>query len=87
MKKTIVAFVLGGLVTAGAFATSYGLPITSAAEKAAPTKAAEEMPQQCTEMMKNPAMQNMMKSMMMSKSDSKSADPKAVENMTKHCTE
>ena len=35
MKKTIAAFLLGGLLTAGAFGLVYSLPITSAAEKAA----------------------------------------------------
>lgn len=84
MKKTIIAFVLGGVITAGAFGISYGLPITSAAEKTTPDKPAAEMTQQCTEMMKSPDMQNMMKSMM---PDSKTLDPKVAEEMKLQCTE
>ena len=85
MKKKIAAFILGGVITAGAFGLSYGFPITSAAEKTTTANPAEGMVQQCTETMKNPDTQNMMKSMM---PDSKAtADPKAVEDMTKQCTE
>ena len=84
MKKTIAAFILGGVITAGGFGFSYGLPITSAAEKTTPAKPAEEMTQQCTEMMKSPDMQNMMKSMM---PDSKATDPKAAEEMKLQCKE
>lgn len=80
MKKTIAAFILGGLITAGAYGLAYGLPITSAAEKAAP----EKMPDQCTEMMSNPDAQNMMNSMMPA---DKAADPKAAEDMAKQCTD
>ncbi|KYZ74897.1 hypothetical protein AXX12_15050 [Anaerosporomusa subterranea] len=56
MKKTIATFVLGGLLTAGAFGLVYELPITSAAEKVAPgmtrevgPKAAGETSTQCIE--------------------------------------
>jgi len=37
MKKAIAAFLLGSLLTAGAFGIVYSLPITSAAEKPAQT--------------------------------------------------
>lgn len=83
MKKAIAAFILGGVITAGALGISYGLPITSAAERTEPAKPAEQT-EQCTELMKNPDMQNTMKSMM---SDDKAAmDPRKVEEMTKQCT-
>lgn len=84
MKKTIAAFILGGVITAGAIGISYGLPITSAAAKTEPAKPAAQT-EQCTETMKNPDMQNMMKSMM--PDDKAAMDPQKVEEMTKQCTD
>jgi hypothetical protein len=56
MKKTIATFVLGGLLTAGAFSLVYELPISGAAEKVAPgivreldQKATGETPAPCNE--------------------------------------
>lgn len=83
MKKTIAAFVLGGVITAGAFSLSYALPITSAAEKNAPAKSTEEMADQCTEMMRNPEKMNMMKSMM---PGSKTADSNTAD-IPEQCTQ
>lgn len=41
MKKTIAAFLLGGLFTAGALGLVYELPIISAAENTAQTQCGE----------------------------------------------
>lgn len=43
MKKTIAAFLLGGLLTAGAFGLAYELPVISAAEKTAQTQCDETL--------------------------------------------